>query len=106
MSACENCHARGKRDALHLSLAVGDFHARSHTLLAPIITEEVHVVYSRIAFVLIFKHDLRRFSGYLILHDWAGGGGGAHFPADSDWKSSHLNPLQGSEVLYHHSQLL
>ena len=66
---------RGGRETRCTCLAVGDFHARSHTLLAPIITEEVHVVYSRIVFVLIFKHDLRRFPGYLILHDWAGGGG-------------------------------
>ena len=58
---------RGGSETRYTCLAVGDFHARSRTLLAPIITEEVHVVYSRIVFVLIFKHDLRRFPGYLIL---------------------------------------
>ena len=65
---------RGGSETRYTCLAVGDFHARSRTLLAPIITEEVHVVYFRIVFVLILKHDLRHFSGYLILHDWAGGG--------------------------------
>ena len=70
VSACENCHAREKREALHLPC--GWRFSRS---LAHIITEEVPVVYFRIVFVLILKHDLRRFLGYLFSHDC-----GPHFP--------------------------
>ena len=66
---------RGRSETRYTCLAVGDFHALSHISLALIITEEVPVVFFRIVFVLILKHDLRRFSEYLILHDW-----GLHFP--------------------------
>ena len=68
MSACEIA-TRGRSETRCICLAVGDFHALSHILVALIITEEVPVVYFRIDFVLILKHALRRFSGYLILHD-------------------------------------
>ena len=91
MSACEIA-TRGRSETRCTYLAVGDFHALSHISLALIITEEVPVVYFRIDFVMILKHALRRFSGYLIFHDC-----GPNF-LNSDWKSSLLNPLQGSEV--------
>ena len=73
MRACEIA-TRGRSETRCTCLAVGDFHALSHISLALIITEEVPVVFFRIVFVLILKHDLRRFSKYLILHDW-----GLHF---------------------------
>ena len=74
VSACEIA-TRGRSETRCTCLAVGDFHALSHISLALIITEEVPVVYFRIIFVLILKHDVGRFSRYLILHDC-----GPHFP--------------------------
>ena len=74
MSFCEIA-TRGRSETRYTCLAVGDFHALSHISLALNITEEVPVVYFRIVFVLILKHDLRRFSGYLILLDCR-----PHFP--------------------------